>query len=46
MYNNYSEMAYFDGDHCQHCASRDEFNRLKRIAATGRALVRRIGGGR
>ena len=27
----YSERAYFEGDHCAHCAARDEFMRLKRI---------------
>ncbi len=27
----YSEAAYFDGDHCSHCATRDEFIRLARI---------------
>lgn len=28
---SYSERAYFDGDHCQHVADRDEARRLKRI---------------
>lgn len=27
---SYSERAYFDGDHCQHCAARDEHQRLQR----------------
>ena len=27
---SYSERAYFDGDHCQHCAARDEHHRLTR----------------
>lgn len=35
----YSERAYFDGDHCAHCAARDEFNRLARIEARARAAV-------
>lgn len=25
----YAERAYFDGDHCQHCADREEFLRLQ-----------------
>lgn len=38
----YSERAYFDGDHCAHCAARDEFMRLARIRVlTIRALDRR-----
>jgi len=41
---SYSEMAYFDGNHCAHCAARDEFNRLewlkKRTMAAIRARVR------
>ena len=28
----YAERAYFDGDHCAHCAARDEQKRLERIA--------------
>lgn len=28
---NYSVRAYFDGDHCQHCADRDEWLRLQRL---------------
>lgn len=27
---NHSEAAYFDGDHCQHVADRDEQQRLAR----------------
>lgn len=26
----YAERAYFDGDFCQHCADRDEVERLRR----------------
>lgn len=39
---SYSERAYFEGDHCQHCAERDEWLRLqrKRVEAI-RALDRR-----
>lgn len=38
----YSERAYFDGDHCQHCADRDERQRLERIRkSTARAVNRR-----
>lgn len=29
--SDYSERAYFEGDHCAHCAARDEFMRLARI---------------
>lgn len=36
-----SERAYFDGDHCQHCADRDERDRLARIQRDNqRALAR------
>jgi hypothetical protein len=38
---DYAERAYFDGDHCQHCADRDEHLRLERIAATYRKAVDR-----
>lgn len=38
----YSERAYFDGDHCQHCATRDAHKRLERIAATNRQALRAI----
>lgn len=27
---SYSEAAYFDGNHCQHCADRDEHRRIQR----------------
>lgn len=42
----YSEMAYFDGNHCAHCAARDEHMRLQRkridaIRALDRRQVRR-----
>lgn len=38
----YSEAAYFDGNHCAHCAARDEHNRLQRIRVQAiRALDRR-----
>jgi hypothetical protein len=38
----YSEAAYFDNNHCAHCAARDEHLRLQRIRATAlRALDRR-----
>lgn len=26
---NYAESAYFDGNHCAHCAERAEFMRLR-----------------
>lgn len=41
---SYSERAYFDGDHCAHCAARDEFERLRRIAKRAREFERRTGG--
>lgn len=39
---SYAERAYFQGDHCHHCAARDEALRLerKRVEAI-RALDRR-----
>ena len=38
----YSEAAYFDGNHCAHCAARDEHLRLKRKMTEARkALDRR-----
>lgn len=43
---NYSEAAYFDGDHCHHCATRDEFQRLRRIERAGRAMIDRRHNGR
>ena len=41
---SYAERAYFEGDHCHHCAARDEWLRLerKRVEAI-RALDRRGG---
>lgn len=40
----YSEMAYFDGNHCAHCAAREEHMRLQRIRVQAiRALDRRTG---
>lgn len=27
-----AERAYFDGDHCQHVAARDEHKRLERLS--------------
>jgi hypothetical protein len=38
---SYSERAYFDGDHCQHCADRDEFIRLQRIRSNAIKAVQR-----
>jgi len=38
----YSEMAYFEGNHCQHVAAREERLRLQRIRAQAiKALDRR-----
>ena len=34
----YSEAAYFDGNHCQHCADRDEAARLDRIMRQARQI--------
>lgn len=42
----YSERAYFGGDHCQHCADRDEHLRLKRIRAQGARMIERRRNGR
>lgn len=43
----YAERAYFDGDHCQHCATRDDHRRLERIrqdnARALRSIERRTG---
>lgn len=36
----YSERAYFDGDHCQHCATRDEHLRLARIRRDNERALR------
>lgn len=38
----YAEMAYFDGNHCQHCAARDEHMRLERIRGQARQAYRSI----
>lgn len=37
----YSEAAYFEGNACQHCASRDEHLRLERKEQEARRLARR-----
>ena len=38
----YSELAYFEGNHCAHCAAFDEHMRLQRIRTTAiKALDRR-----
>lgn len=37
---SYAERAYFDGDHCQHVAARDEHQRLRRIEERGRRALR------
>lgn len=37
---SYSEAAYFDGNHCQHCASRDEYLRLEGIIKRQIKLLR------
>lgn len=40
----YSERAYFEGDHCAHCGTWEEVNRLARIRTqTIKALDRRNG---
>lgn len=39
---NYAEAAYFDGNHCQHVAARDEANRLRSIAKRNRAALRDV----
>lgn len=39
---SYAERAYFEGDHCHHCAARDEALRLERkLTEARRALDRR-----
>lgn len=38
----YSEMAYFDGNHCQHVATRDEHLRLERKRNEMRVAARNI----
>ena len=42
----YSERAYFDGDHCQHCADRDEHARLERARKAMRQAADRRRGSR
>lgn len=42
----YAEAAYFDRNHCQHVADRDDFLRLERIRKQGRAFVERRRNGR
>ena len=37
----YSEASYFDGNHCHHCAARDETLRLARIERRAKALIAR-----
>jgi hypothetical protein len=44
---NHAEASYFDGDHCQHCADRDEHLRLERkrvLPVAYRQRERRFGG--
>lgn len=43
---DYAEAAYFDGNHCQHAADRDEARRLHRINAKIRTMVERRRGSR
>lgn len=38
---SYSEAAYFEGNHCAHCAARDDFLRLQRIRDEARRLIDR-----
>lgn len=40
---SYSERAYFESDHCAHCAARDEFERLRMIAKRNARIVRELG---
>lgn len=35
----YAELAYFEGNHCQHCADREEYLRLKRINDNNRRVL-------
>lgn len=37
----YSERAYFDGDHCAHCAAREESERLAGKAEAARVAWER-----
>jgi hypothetical protein len=36
----YSERAFFDGDACQHCADRDEHQRLARVRRQSEVSLR------
>lgn len=38
---NYSEAAYFDGNHCQHVVAKLESERLRRIERRAEAAVAR-----
>ncbi len=38
----YSERAFFEGDHCHHCAARDEALRLARLERGAGIRGRRI----
>lgn len=40
---SYSEMSYFDGNACAHCAAREEFQRLRRIQRQTREHFARTG---
>lgn len=40
---SYAERAYFESDHCAHCAARDEFNRLAAIAKRNARVLRELG---
>lgn len=42
----YAEKAYFGGDHCQHCADRDEFLRLRRARRVATQAIERRRNGR
>lgn len=38
----YAERAYFDGDHCHHCATRDENTRAERLRDQARKAMRGV----
>ncbi len=38
-----AEAAFFDGNHCQHVAARDERDRLDRIQRQASSIARAIG---
>lgn len=40
---SYAERAYFEGDHCHHCAARDEVLRLERKRTEARRFLDRRG---